>query len=248
MDTGKLTIQNGSLANSEGVYIEITRNGPYVLYGHPRLSLQAIATDSNGTSVAYREEKILATSENGKTYLCRCGQSRTAPFCDGSHLAAIKQGLNLDETAGFSPTLEDAVAVEGPLITLTDTEKLCAYARFCDAGQRIWNEAQGASKEHVEAAIDMAHKCPGGRLIVWDNQSMEAIESKNQKAEVVFIEDPAAQCSGPVALRGGIPVKSSSGEFYEVRNRQTLCRCGFSENKPFCNGAHAATQFHAHYQ
>lgn len=32
----------------------------------------------------------------------------------------------------------------------------------------------------------------------------------------------------------------ADGRAYEVRNRMTLCRCGRSENKPFCNGAHAA--------
>jgi CDGSH-type Zn-finger protein len=41
-------------------------------------------------------------------------------------------------------------------------------------------------------------------------------------------------------VRGGVVVISSDGESYEVRNRMTLCRCGRSENKPFCNGAHAA--------
>jgi len=39
-------------------------------------------------------------------------------------------------------------------------------------------------------------------------------------------------------LRGAIPVRSADGEHYEVRNRQTLCRCGGSSNKPFCDGTH----------
>ena len=30
------------------------------------------------------------------------------------------------------------------------------------------------------------------------------------------------------------------GKNYEVRNRVTLCRCGRSNNKPFCDGSHAA--------
>ncbi|MFY9800413.1 MAG: CDGSH iron-sulfur domain-containing protein [Methanoregula sp.] len=39
-------------------------------------------------------------------------------------------------------------------------------------------------------------------------------------------------------MRGGIPVESSEGHVYEIRNRITLCRCGKSYNKPFCDGRH----------
>ena len=45
---------------------------------------------------------------------------------------------------------------------------------------------------------------------------------------------------GPIWVRGGIPVASADGKTYEVRNRLTLCRCGRSANKPFCDGSHAA--------
>jgi len=44
-------------------------------------------------------------------------------------------------------------------------------------------------------------------------------------------------------VRGGIPVTSANGFHYEVRNRVTLCRCGTSKNKPFCDGSHAAIKF-----
>ena len=40
-----------------------------------------------------------------------------------------------------------------------------------------------------------------------------------------------------------VQVIGADGFEYERRNRQTLCRCGQSENKPFCNGAHAAVKF-----
>ena len=44
-------------------------------------------------------------------------------------------------------------------------------------------------------------------------------------------------------LRGGIPGAAADGFEYEVRNRVTLCRCGQSQNKPFCDGTHAAIKF-----
>ena len=58
-----------------------------------------------------------------------------------------------------------------------------------------------------------------------------------------LVEDPAQGCSGPLWLRGRIPVKAADGFQYEVRNRVTLCRCGQSKNKPFCDGTHAAIKF-----
>jgi CDGSH-type Zn-finger protein len=50
--------------------------------------------------------------------------------------------------------------------------------------------------------------------------------------------------SGPLWVRGGIPVESGhDGRVYESRSRVTLCRCGRSQNKPFCDGTHAAIGF-----
>jgi CDGSH-type Zn-finger protein len=44
-------------------------------------------------------------------------------------------------------------------------------------------------------------------------------------------------------IRGGIQVIAADGFHYEIRNRVTLCRCGASKNKPFCDGTHAAIKF-----
>ena len=63
--------------------------------------------------------------------------------------------------------------------------------------------------------------------------------------ERCIVEDPALDCSGPLWARGGIELVGEDGVAYETRNRMTLCRCGRSVNKPFCNGAHAADpKFH----
>jgi CDGSH-type Zn-finger protein len=46
-------------------------------------------------------------------------------------------------------------------------------------------------------------------------------------------------------VRGGIAITSADGYTYEVRNRVTLCRCGHSKNKPFCDGTHSDIDFEA---
>ncbi|MFR7812811.1 MAG: CDGSH iron-sulfur domain-containing protein [Butyricimonas faecihominis] len=44
-------------------------------------------------------------------------------------------------------------------------------------------------------------------------------------------------------VRGGIPIDDTEGVRYELRNRVTLCRCGASSNKPFCDGTHVSIRF-----
>jgi CDGSH-type Zn-finger protein len=48
---------------------------------------------------------------------------------------------------------------------------------------------------------------------------------------------------GPLWVRGGVRITGSDGRDYEVRNRATLCRCGASSNKPFCDGTHKKIGF-----
>ena len=57
------------------------------------------------------------------------------------------------------------------------------------------------------------------------------------------MEDPGIKVSGPIWVKGGIKIISSDNKTYEIRNRVTLCRCGQSKNKPFCDGTHAAIRY-----
>jgi CDGSH-type Zn-finger protein len=43
-------------------------------------------------------------------------------------------------------------------------------------------------------------------------------------------------------VRGEIPIQSADGKIYRIRNRVTLCRCGKSLNKPFCDSSHYPEQ------
>ena len=233
----KIDIQIGTVESDPSVSIEVIANGPYRVRGTPPLYIETIVANSEGQSWTYRQGRAFPVKDG--TTLCRCGQSKKKPYCDGSHVDA---GVDLTETASFEPLLKGATEIDGPVISLTDNEKFCAFARFCDNGQRIWNEVQLAGAEHVKLATYMAHQCPSGRLMVWNNDTREPIESAIP-ASLSLIEDEAAGVSGPLFLRGGIRVQSASGRSYEVRNRQTLCRCGVSSNKPFCDGSHASIKF-----
>ena len=58
-----------------------------------------------------------------------------------------------------------------------------------------------------------------------------------------LVEDPQKKVSGPIWVKGGVEIESEDGQAYEARNRVTLCRCGQSDNKPFCVGNHIRAQF-----
>ncbi len=231
-------VQQGSVQSDSSISVVVVENGPYLVRGAPPLHTQTIVRNEKGQSWSYRQDNEYPVKD--KTALCRCGHSRNKPYCDGSHL---KAGVDLTETASFEPMLNGATEIDGPDYSLTDNERYCAFARFCDNGERIWNEVQMPGQHHAELAIYMAHQCPAGRLLVWDRTSGTPVEQP-LAATLSLIEDPGAGVSGPLVLRGGIRVESASGESYEIRNRQALCRCGASSNKPFCDGSHASVAFH----
>lgn len=231
-------VQQGSVESDPSISVVVVEDGPYLVHGAPPLHTQTIVRNEHGQSWTYRQGRAFAVQD--KTALCRCGHSRNKPYCDGTH---AKVRVDLAETASFEPMLEDAEAIDGPRYRLTDNERYCAFARFCDNGERIWNEVQIPGEQHGELATYMAHQCPAGRLLVWDRETGEPVETP-LAVSLSLIEDPGIGASGPLVLRGGIRVQSASGESYEIRNRQALCRCGASSNKPFCDGSHASMKFH----
>ncbi|HVO49584.1 MAG TPA: CDGSH iron-sulfur domain-containing protein [Thermoanaerobaculia bacterium] len=51
--------------------------------------------------------------------------------------------------------------------------------------------------------------------------------------------------NGPLLVSGPVMLEDASGQSFGLAGRATiaLCRCGASENKPFCDGSHARTGF-----
>ncbi|MCL2538223.1 MAG: CDGSH iron-sulfur domain-containing protein [Alphaproteobacteria bacterium] len=222
-------------------YIKITENGPYLLYGATKISEKIILTDENGISVKYGDGKTFEIKSD-PVCLCRCGHSKNAPFCDGSHADAMFIGT---ETAVFTPIMKQpsAEAIRGPTQTLLDNQQYCAFARFCDRGGRVWNLVMEGGKAADKLSAEEANLCPAGRLMMFTNDGK--LLEENTEPQVHTIEDGGLHISGPLWIRGGIRVESADGRSYEVRQKQTLCRCGASANKPFCNGAHASMRFKA---
>jgi len=70
----------------------------------------------------------------------------------------------------------------------------------------------------------------------------EAVEPHFEPS-IGLVQDTASGISGPIWAPGGIPIVGADGDAYEVRNRVTLCWCGVSSNKPFCDGTHVPFRF-----
>lgn len=218
--------------------ITISENGPYLVKGGAPLSEQHIEVNEAGGSIEWREGRTFPRAESYA--LCRCGQSGKKPFCDGTHARA---GFDGTETASREPFEEQAKRIEGPKLILDDAESLCAFARFCDRLGGVWGLVEISDRERAaKTAEHEATRCPSGRLVVSHPKDGKAIEP-DLPPSIGLVQDTAKKVSGPIWVRGGIPVVGADGREYEVRNRVTLCRCGASSNKPFCDGSHASIGF-----
>ncbi len=220
------------------VKVVVAKNGPYLVTGGVPLAKQTIVSDAQGNSEEWKEGPPVKTEDSYA--LCRCGHSKNKPFCDGSHTKARFDGT---ETASHAPYREQAQVMEGPAMALTDAQVLCAFARFCDPNGQVWGQVERTDDPKVRALfVRQVNNCPSGRLVAWDRETGKPVEHA-LPVSIGIIEDPVEKVSGPLWLRGGIPVISADGFAYEVRNRVTVCRCGASKNKPFCDGSHAAIKF-----
>ena len=225
---------------ARGMRIRVTKDGPYIVSGGVPLLVETIVPDEDGESAEWAEGVRFDYRE--KCGLCRCGRSDTKPFCDGSHLDV---GFVGTETASFEPCEERAEVLEGPRVDVADVKDLCADARFCHRAGTVWHRVYDDEAEAAETVVNECELCPSGRYTALDKPTGIAHEPELE-ASIAFVQDPQQGVSGPIWVRGGIPVESADGREYEVRNRVTLCRCGKSNNKPFCDGSHVADGFHDH--
>jgi len=218
--------------------VTVSRNGPYIVGGAISLANQTIESDSEGGSREWLDGQPFEVAE---VYdLCRCGQSSNKPFCDKTHL---KVGFDGTETASRAPYLNQADVFEGPVMDLTDAQPLCASGRFCDPDGSIWNLIEQTDDPDAQEKVKhQSGHCPSGRLVVWDKATRKPYEPVFEPS-IGLVQDPVAGVSGPIWVRGRITIESADGRAYEIRNRVTLCRCGASNNKPFCDGSHITVGF-----
>lgn len=226
------------MSEDPGMRIVVNPHGPYRVVGKVPLAVQSIEPNQKQESWEWREGRKFDVEE--EYFLCRCGQSKNKPFCDNSHL---RVGFEGKETASRRPIERQSEHLDGPTHLLSDAESLCAFARFCDPGGKVWALIGATDRPEVRDLVvrEVGH-CPSGRLVLREKSSGKVVEPVLPPS-IGLVEDPVLGCSGPLWVRGGVRVESADGKPYERRNRVTLCRCGASTNMPFCNGSHASIMF-----
>ncbi|MHB1452982.1 MAG: CDGSH iron-sulfur domain-containing protein [Saccharofermentanales bacterium] len=223
-----------------GMKITIQEDGPYLVTGGVPLSETVIAPRIRGNEYQRTREFPLQEAYA----LCRCGHTKTPPYCDGSHIGARFKG---QETASREDYADRAELLEGPDLDLLDDGR-CAYTRFCHRnGRSVWYLTRNSDDPQArEDAIRAAYDCPTGRLVALDKDGNPFDTAFEPGIEI--LQDSAQGVSGPYYVKGSIPIESSDGYLYEAQNRVALCRCGRSCNKPFCDATHITTKFHDHME
>jgi uncharacterized Fe-S cluster protein YjdI/CDGSH-type Zn-finger protein len=117
----------------------------------------------------------------------------------------------------------------------------CIHAAECirgvpavfDTARRPWILPGGADPDAIAAVIA---KCPSGALH-FTRRDGGAAETAPEHTTIVPMP------RGPLHVRGRVRLVSADGSVIVEDTRLTLCRCGRSNNKPFCDDSHRAAQF-----
>jgi len=227
-----MTEQHTSSDNSgptSGVRASITatRNGPYRLEGQVEL------VDHLGVAIP-----IEVSAD-----LCRCGRSKTKPFCDNSHLDT---GFTGSKDPHRVP--DHADVYEGQQATVFDNRGLCAHSGFCTdrlksvfhLGDDPFVTPSGARFDELVRAV---RKCPSGALGIGINGVRDHTLTDSRRPMRVEVSK-----DGPYRVTGGVALFDEAGASFVLNDgasleHYSLCRCGSSLNKPFCSGMHWSVGF-----
>ena len=125
--------------------------------------------------------------------------------------------------------------VEGEKITVQFDGRRCIHARHSVLGQPgvfranvqgPWIHPDAAS---VAEVMEVAHACPSGAIRYTRRDG--GPDEQAPRVNVARVRE-----NGPLAFHADVAIAGQDRTF-----RATLCRCGRSANKPFCDGAHAGS-------
>jgi len=203
--------------------IRVSKDGPYVVTGLSEIK------ESTTRNVTVADPAVA---------LCRCGASKTKPFCDGTHGKIAFSG---EKSPDRVPRQLDTYV--GQEISIYDDRGICSHAGFCTdglpkvfrMGVEPWIDPDAEVKELI---IETIKKCPSGAL----SYSIDGVRVDT------FTDVEALQLDedGPYHVRGGISLDlgdTPESEQPESKEHCSLCRCGHSQNKPFCSGQHWYEKF-----
>jgi len=160
-------------------------------------------------------------------WVCRCGESKRAPFCDGSHHAVNWVG------ACRPAAQKDIVVWEGQRIRTRFNPTACMHVYYCKPLKALRaTELADDGDAGLAAARDIARvvgTCPSGAL-TFEAKTELHLDPATTGPAVDIVE------GGEVRLRSAFSgIDPMPGQ---APDTATLCRCGRSRNKPYCDGRH----------
>ena len=217
--------------------IVIEPNGPYQVRGKLPLVHKTQVVSEFGEPLTWKKDGEIEVKDE-EYYLCRCGKSTQMPFCDRKYCETGFDGserAKTDASAGFQMTFRGA-----RLIVKNDLS-ICMNSGYCKLRDTNLFEiiAAADNTERRSLAIAMIERCPSGSLTYMIEEGGVDIEPDlpQQIADTTEITADGP-IRGPLWVTGYIEILRSDGQYFEPRNRVTLCNCGRSKNKPLCDGSH----------
>lgn len=188
--------------------LKIIENGPIAVSGYE--------------AIHYCGEKLEASDT---VYLCRCGDSQNPPFCDGSH---SKNGFSGDNE---QPEQAELVTWEGVTLRTQFNANVCMHAFYCKPLKALREKELEGDTAAAEKIKQVIATCPSGALSyeVKSDASMPEFEDINH-IDII--------AGGEIRIQSAFDCDELERQQNQPANRTTLCRCGLSKNKPFCDGGH----------
>lgn len=128
-------------------------------------------------------------------------------------------------------------------ITVFWKPDICIHAAECvkglpavfDPNKKPWVNLKNSESKEIMATID---KCPSGALSYKTSGALvdeNILETSSAKLNV--------RLNGPLIVKGNFELFDADGNEIETKSKIAICRCGASENKPFCDGSHSKIGF-----
>jgi CDGSH-type Zn-finger protein/truncated hemoglobin YjbI len=204
--------------------IRTAPNGPYLVTNADSMR------DGLGCPMATRPQMAL----------CRCGASERKPYCDGAH---ARIGFSDGKSPDRVPDRRDTYV--GQQVTIYDNRGICQHSGYCTdrlATAFRYDEEPfvAPSGGRMDELIRAVRDCPSGALsyAVDGVEARESVDHHGQRPPGIEVTaDGPYRITGGTALRDGRDQEIARAEG-SSREHYALCRCGQSQNKPFCSGMH----------